>query len=47
VVLFAKAAQQLHPEANPQHRLSTGLNQFDKIAFAQLIHRRLSGTDAR
>lgn len=46
VVLLAALAEQLHAQANPQHRLGTGFDQVDQLAVAQLIHRRLGGADA-
>ena len=47
VILLAAFSQQLHTEANAQHRLGTGFNQFDQIALAQLVHRRLSRAHSR
>lgn len=44
--LFAAAAEQLHSEANAQHRLSTGFNQLNQLTFAQLIHGGLCGPHA-
>ena len=47
VALFAAAAQDLHAQAYAQHRLGTGFDQVDQLAFANLIHRRLRGAHAR
>ncbi|MNN84755.1 hypothetical protein D3C81_2019530 [compost metagenome] len=47
IALFAATPQDLHPQANAQHRLCAGFNQLDQLTLVDLIHRRLRRSDAR